>query len=75
MAEMGRWLIFIGLIIAITGVVILMADRLFPWLNDMPGNISFEGENYKVYIPLGAMILVSVIGTIILNIILRIFRN
>ncbi|MFO7663075.1 MAG: DUF2905 domain-containing protein [Chloroflexota bacterium] len=75
MVELGRWLIFIGLTIALTGVVILMANRFFPWLGNMPGNISFEGENYKIFIPLGAMILVSVLGTILLNILLRIFRN
>lgn len=75
MVELGRWLIFIGLVIALTGAVILMANRLFPWLGNVPGNLSFEGENFKVYIPLGAMILVSVIGTILLNIIVRIFRN
>lgn len=75
MIELGRWLIFIGLVLALTGAVILMANRFFPWLGNMPGNLSYEGENFKVYIPLGAMILVSIIGTILLNIIVRIFRN
>lgn len=75
MVELGRWLIFLGLVIALTGAVLLVANRLFPWLGNMPGTLSFEGENFKVFIPIGAMILVSVIGTILLNVILRIFRN
>jgi hypothetical protein len=52
-----------------------VANRFFPWLGNMPGNLSYEGENFKIYFPLGTMILVSILGTILLNVVLRIFRR
>jgi hypothetical protein len=75
MVEFGRLLLIIGLAVAFCGVVILVATRYFPWLGNLPGDLRFEGENYKIYFPLATMILVSVLGTILLNVVLRIFRR
>jgi hypothetical protein len=75
MNEFGRLLLFIGLGLAAAGLIILVGTRFFPWLGKLPGDIYYEGENTKVFIPITTMILVSVIGTILLNLILRIFRD
>lgn len=75
MVEFGRLLLIIGLAVAFCGLVILAAARYFPWLGNLPGDFRFEGENYKVYFPLATMILVSILGTILLNVVLRIFRR
>jgi len=74
MVEFGRLLVIIGLAITFSGIVILIATKLFPGLSQMPGTFSYEGENFKIYFPLGLMILVSLLGTILLNVIIRIFR-
>lgn len=75
MIEFGRLLIIIGLVIALAGGLILVAVRYFPWLGNLPGDIRYEGENYRFYFPLATMILVSILGTILLNIFIRIFRR
>ena len=75
MADLGRLLVIIGLSIAFGGLVIWLAARYLPWLGNLPGDIRVEGQNYRVYFPLATMILVSVIGTIVLNIIVRVFRR
>ena len=75
MVEFGRLLLIIGLSIAFCGVVILIATRYLPWLGNLPGDFRLEGENYKIYFPLATMILISILGTILLNVILRIFRR
>ncbi|CUS05084.2 conserved protein of unknown function [Candidatus Promineifilum breve] len=75
MGEMGRLLVVIGLAVAFCGVIILIAIRFFPWLGNLPGDMRFEGQNYKVYFPLATMILVSILATILLNVLLRIFRR
>ena len=75
MVEFGRVLLIIGLTIAFGGLVILVAARYFPWLGNLPGDLLFETENSKVFIPITTMILISVLGTILLNILLRIFRR
>lgn len=75
MISFGRLLIVIGLATAFIGLIIVISSRLFPWLGNLPGDISFEGENFKVYIPLATMVLVSIIATILLNIFIRFFRR
>lgn len=73
MADFARILIIIGLTIAFSGLLLLLAIRFFPWLGNLPGDIRIEGENFRVYFPLATMLLISVLGSILLNIIIRIF--
>ena len=37
----------------------------------LPGDLVFRRGNLTVYLPIGLMILLSVVGTIVLNVILR----
>lgn len=75
MIEFGRLLIIIGLVITFAGLAILIAARYFPWLGNLPGDFRYESENVKIYFPLVTMLLISILGSIILNIIIRIFRR
>lgn len=75
MIEFGRLMVIIGLAIAFIGAIILFATRLFPWLGNLPGDIRIEGENFKIYFPITTMLLVSLLGSILLNIVIRIFRR
>lgn len=75
MVEFGRLLLIIGGTIALAGIFVLIAAKYFPWLGNLPGDFEIEGENYRIYFPLATMILVSLLGTILLNIVLRIFRR
>lgn len=75
MVSMGRLLIIIGLVIAMSGTLILLANRFFPWLGNLPGDVSYEGENFKLFIPITTMIFVSILATILLNIVIRIFHR
>jgi hypothetical protein len=75
MMELGRLLLIIGLVIALVGLMVLLANRFFPWLGNLPGDFRYEGKNFRIYFPLATMILISILGTILLNIIIRIFRR
>lgn len=75
MADFARILIIIGLTIAFAGLILMLAIRIFPWLGNLPGDFRFEGRNARIYFPLATMILISVLGTILLNIVIRIFRR
>ncbi|HEX2069498.1 MAG TPA: DUF2905 domain-containing protein [Actinomycetota bacterium] len=37
----------------------------------MPGDFSFGGRNWRVYLPLGTSILISIVLTVLLNLFLR----
>ena len=75
MVAFGRLLVIIGLVIAFAGGIILIAARYFPWLGNLPGDFRFEGENFRIYFPLATMLLISILGTILLNVVIRIFNK
>jgi hypothetical protein len=63
---MGRLLIVGGVILAAAGVLIVLAPNI-PFLGRLPGDIRIDNGNVKVFIPLGTMLLISLILTLILN--------
>ena len=73
MVYFARILIIFGLTMLLAGGVILLAVRYFPWLGNLPGDIRYEGENFKVYFPLATMILLSIVASVVLNMVLRFF--
>jgi len=75
MVEFGRLLIIIGLVTALAGILILVAVRFFPWLGNLPGDMQIERDNMRFYFPLATMLLVSLLATILLNIVIRIFNR
>ena len=66
----GRLLIIGGVLLAVIGVVLVLAPNI-PFLGRLPGDIRIDSENVRVFIPLGTMLVVSVILTILLNLIAR----
>lgn len=75
MVAFGRLLVIIGLVIAFVGGLILVTTRYFPWLGNLPGDFRIEGENFRIYFPLATMLLISILGTILLNVLIRIFNR
>jgi hypothetical protein len=66
----GRLLLIGGVILSVLGVILILAPNL-PVIGRLPGDIHIETENAHIYIPLGTMLLVSVILTIALNLVNR----
>ena len=66
----GRLLIVGGVVIAVVGLVLVVAPNI-PFLGRLPGDIRIENENTRVFIPLGTMLLVSIVLPIVLNLISR----
>ena len=67
--ELGRVLLIIGVVLVVVGGLAMLGVRL-PF-GKLPGDIAIEGENGGVYIPLGSMIVISVILTLVLNFFVR----
>jgi len=71
METFGRYVMLGGVALFLVGVAIFLAARFgFP-LGHLPGDICIEGANGSFYFPLTSSILVSVILTILMNIIFR----
>ncbi len=71
---MARWFIIAGIILILTGLILHFAPCLFSWFGKLPGDIRIEKEHSRVYIPITSMILISVILTLVVNII-RFLKN
>jgi hypothetical protein len=70
---MGRWLMWLGGGLFLAGLLIYLLGKL-PWAGRLPGDIVVRRESFLLYVPLGAMILLSVVLTLILNLIIRLRR-
>jgi hypothetical protein len=60
-----------GLAIVVIGL--LVWSGAFGWFGRLPGDIRIERETMRVYIPIVSMIVISLVLTLLLNIIRRIF--
>ncbi len=72
-ATVGRLLIIFGLVLAGLGLLFLLAGRV-PGLGRLPGDIVIQTDNITCFFPLATMILLSILLTVVLNIVARLFR-
>ena len=64
MNDLGRMLLVMGLVVALVGVVLMLAGRV-PWLGRLPGDIYVQRGNWSFYFPLMTSIIVSVLLTLL----------
>ena len=67
--DIGRILVVVGLLIAGVGLLAVLGFRI-PFGN-LPGDVRIEGENSSIVIPITSMIVISIILTVVLNLLLR----
>ncbi len=65
----GRILIGGALVLLVLGGLFLLLGRL--GLDRLPGDLVFRRGGFTVYFPIGLMILLSVVGTLVLNFLMR----
>jgi hypothetical protein len=64
MADIGKTLIIIGLVIALAGVVLLAVGRI-PGIGRLPGDITIQRGNWTFYFPIATSIVLSVLLTLL----------
>ena len=75
MENLAKYLVIGGMILILAGGGVYLAAKFgFP-LGRLPGDIHIEGQNGSFYFPVVTSILVSIVLTILLNIIVRLFRK
>ena len=68
---MGKLIIYAGLALVIIGAFVQYAPWAVSWFGKLPGDIRIQGEKGGVFIPLTSMIIVSVVLTVIVNLLKR----
>ena len=71
--DLGRLLLYMGLGLAVLGGLVVLLGRVVD-LGNLPGDLLYEGDNVRIYVPIATMIVLSVVLTLLLNLVLRLFR-
>jgi hypothetical protein len=69
---MGKMLILMGLFVLLLGLILTFAPKLrIPFLGRLPGDIRIEREGFSFHFPIVTCILLSIVLTLLLNLIAR----
>lgn len=66
MADAGRLLLVVGVLMILVGGALMLFGRLH-----LPGDITFRSGSVTIYFPIAASIIISVVLTVVLNLIFR----
>ena len=68
---MGNTLIILGAGLVVLGI--LAKFGLLSWFGNLPGDIKIQNERTTIFAPITSMILLSVVGSVLFNIVSRWF--
>lgn len=74
-SNIGKWIIVAGLIVTVVGGVIWLAGKMGLPLGHLPGDIHIERGGSSFYFPLATSIVLSLFLTLVINIVLRLFKR
>lgn len=69
----GKYIILFGVIVVAIGVIIYFFGDKLNWIGRLPGDIRVEKENSRFYFPITTMILFSILLTVIVNLLRKLF--
>ena len=75
MESIARYLMIGGILLFLIGGGVYLAVKFGIPLGRLPGDIRIEGENGSFYFPITSSILVSLMLTIVLNVLTRFLRK
>jgi hypothetical protein len=67
--QLAKIVLWVGVGILVVGGLLYLAARL--GLTKLPGTFVYRGENLTVYVPIGLMVLVSIVGSLVLHFLSR----
>lgn len=73
-SEIGRILLMLGISIAVVGAVLVFAGRI-PVFGRLPGDVFIRRGKVSLFFPIATCIVGSVVLTVILNLLLLLFRR
>lgn len=77
LGSIGRVVLLIGVALAILGGLLMLLGQVpfLRQLGSLPGDIRVEGQGFTCLFPIVTMIALSILATIILNIIIRLINR
>lgn len=72
--SLGKILILAGIVILVSGLIITLLQDKLKWFGHLPFDLKINNDSFYFYAPFGSMILVSIIITILINILFKLFK-
>ena len=72
LSQLGRILVIFGVVLLGVGLLFIVGGRI-PFLGRLPGDIAFQRDGLTVFFPLATMLVISVVLTIVVNVLARFF--
>ncbi|MFQ6027985.1 MAG: DUF2905 domain-containing protein [Dehalococcoidia bacterium] len=73
LSGLGRLIIIFGVLLVVLGIVLVLAGKI-PFLGRLPGDFVLRRDGFTLVAPIATMILISLVLTILVNLLLRLFR-
>lgn len=67
MSGIGKMLLMLGVFLILAGAALMLVGKLGIPLGKLPGDITYHKKNVTVFFPLGTMLVISIIVSLILN--------
>lgn len=71
MNDLGKWIVVAGAVLVVIGV--LVQSGALSWFGRLPGDIRIERPNASFYLPITSMILISVVLSLLAQLLRRFF--
>lgn len=71
---MGKWVMLIGGALVLLGGLMWLLSKI-PFLGRLPGDIRIEKPGFTCLVPLASSIILSILLTIVVNVIARLLRR
>lgn len=71
MQPIGKYIVIVGVIIVVVGLLVWFAGDKMNWFGNLPGDVRVEKKNVKIFAPFTTMLLLS----ILLSLLLWLFRK
>ena len=65
MQEIGKFVVIIGVLLVVAGVILWRFPSLFGWMGKLPGDISVQKGNFSFYFPVVTCIVISIVVTLL----------
>jgi len=74
-SNIGKWIVIAGLGLIVLGGLVWLVGKLGLPLGRLPGDIHIERGGSSFYFPLATSIVISLFLTVVINVLLRLFKR
>jgi len=71
---LGKILLIAGGVIVVVGLLLVFSQHI-PFLGKLPGDIFIKKDNFSFYFPIVTFLIISIVLTIIINVIIHFFNK